>query len=280
MHKILNQNCSVLILTKNEELDLPKCLASVAWSNDILIIDSESTDKTKIIAKNFGARFIANKFEGYSRQRNFGLSQKFINKWLLILDADEIVTNELHKEIIDFINHDTISSAARIRRRDIWMGTWLKHSQISPYFIRLVIPDKAKYERDINEVINIEGKISELSKPLDHFPFSKGIEHWIEKHKIYAKMEAKIIYGGNLNEYSFKKAFFNPDFNERRLNQKKIFYNMPLRPVIKFFYMSIVRRSFMDGINGVRYTVLQCIYEYFIDMYVAEHKYNNRKIKQ
>jgi glycosyltransferase involved in cell wall biosynthesis len=262
---------SVLIITKNEEQDLPDCLKSVAWSDDIHVLDSMSTDKTYKIAENFGAKVTPRTFDGYASQRNFGLKLPFKNQWLMILDADERITPSLASELRDFAKSALENVAgARMRRRDIWWGRWLKHAQISPFYVRLVRVGRAHYEREINEVLVVDGDIVELTQPFLHYPFSKGIDHWISKHNSYSRMEAEVVAKGLFIKPNWKIALFGSDFGERRIHQKAIFYGLPARPFIKFIYMLIVRRAFLDGWPGVRYAILQAIYEYFIVLKTKE----------
>jgi glycosyltransferase involved in cell wall biosynthesis len=262
---------SVLILTKNESLDLPGCLASVSWCDDVHVLDSGSTDDTEAIALAHQAHFSVRPFDGYASQRNAGLALPFKYPWVLIVDADERIPQSLAEEMGRFVatvpNH---VCGARMRRRDIWWGTWLKHAQISPFFIRLVRVGRAHYEREINEVMVVDGDVSDLSEPFDHFPFSKGLDHWIQKHNVYSKMEAEVIASGSRGAPSIRKALFDPDFNNRRAHQKGLFYKLPLRPFIKLVYMLIVRRAFLDGVAGMRYACLQAIYEYFIVLKTEE----------
>jgi glycosyltransferase involved in cell wall biosynthesis len=262
---------SVLILTKNEQQDLPGCLTSVAWSDDIHVLDSESTDETVNIAKNFGAKITVRPFDGYASQRNFGLQLPFKNSWLLILDADERIPAALAAEMRDFVGAASSSvAAARMQRRDFWSGRWLKHAQISPFYVRLVRVGRAHYEREINEVLVIDGDIADLVQPFDHYPFSKGIKHWISKHNTYSCMEAELIVSGALIKPSWRVALFGTDFNERRVHQKAIFYALPARPLLKLIYMLLVRRALLDGWPGIRYAILQAIYEYFIVLKTKE----------
>ncbi|HET8869069.1 MAG TPA: glycosyltransferase family 2 protein, partial [Aquabacterium sp.] len=144
----MNPKVSVLILTKNEEQDLPGCLQSVAWSDDVHVLDSGSTDRTQEIARQFGATVTERPFDGYARQRNFGLKLPFKHEWVFILDADERVPEPLVQELSRFVSSvPATTAAARIRRRDIWWGRWLKHAQISPFYIRLARVGKTHYER-------------------------------------------------------------------------------------------------------------------------------------
>jgi hypothetical protein len=161
-------------------------------------------------------------------------------------------------------------AGGRLRRRDIWWGRWLKHAQISPFFIRLVRVGRARYEREINEVLRVDGDIVDLREPFDHFPFSKGLDHWLAKHNVYSRMEAELIAHGGAVVCSWRTALLGADFNERRVHQKALFYRMPARPLVKFLYMVVWRRALLDGWPGVRYAILQSIYEYMIVLKVRE----------
>ncbi len=267
---------SVLILTRNEAQDLPGALASVAWSNDIHVLDSHSTDATVAIAQAAGAHVHQRTFDDYAAQRNFGLALPFANPWLLILDADERPTPELVQEIRTVVDDlswraDTTLSGFRLRRRDFLFNTWLKHAQLSPYYIRLVRPRRVRYTREINEVLEVQGPIADLHQPLDHFPFAKGIAHWISKHNRYSTMEARLIHSQQgLTNPSLRTALRDPDFHTRRLHQKAIFYKLPGRPLIKLFYMLLIRGAILDGYAGFTYALLQSIYEYLIVLKTRE----------
>jgi glycosyltransferase involved in cell wall biosynthesis len=258
---------SVLILTKNEEQDLPGCLESVAWSDDVHVFDSMSTDRTAEIARNAGANFAQRAFDGYSSQKNAALDGlPFKHEWIFLLDADERPTKELALEMQQIVvSADAEVSGFRLRRRDFFEETWLKHAQISPFYIRLVRRGKARFTREINEVLEVDGKIRELEAPLDHFPFSKGIAHWVAKHNTYSTMEAEVVVRGlSQSEASWKKALTSKDFHERRRAQKAIFYKMPARPLIKWLYMMFARGAILDGRAGIAYANLQAMYEYMI----------------
>lgn len=259
---------SILILTKNEEQDLPGCLASVSWSDDIHVFDSFSTDQTVTIAKNAGAIVTQRVFDGYASQRNAalkGLDYKY--PWVLILDADERIPSNLMKIMKDKIHTATNdTNGFRIRRKDYLFNTWLKYSQISPYYIRLVRKGKASYHREINEVLMVEGNVEEINGYFDHYPFSKGFKHWLDKHNQYSSMEAQRWLEEQIGgeQFSIKRALFNKDFSNKRYHQKGVFYKLPGRPIIKWVYMVFIRRAFLDGKAGLTYATLQAIYEYFI----------------
>ncbi|RYY53772.1 MAG: glycosyltransferase family 2 protein [Chitinophagaceae bacterium] len=266
---------SVLILTKNEQQDLPGCLASVTgWCDDIHLYDSFSDDRTVEIANAAGAKVTQRKFDNWSAHQNWGLANiPFKYPWVLYIDADERVSESLKIELLKF-NPDAEGHVAyELQRRDFaWNGRWLKHAQISPFYLRLFRPDKMRYERLVNPLSIPDGTTGRIGGYLDHYPFSKGMRYWLQRHLGYADMEAQMRLddmSGNTS-FSLWKALFSRDFTEKRFHQKGIFYKMPMRPAIKWVYMVIFRRAFLDGKAGVTYSTLQSIYEYFIVLKTRE----------
>ena len=137
---------SVLILTKNEEQDLPSCLASVKWCDDVHVYDSFSDDSTVEIARSAGAKVTQRKFDNWSAHQNWGLANiSFKYPWVLYIDADERVSQSLYNALMAFNPDSKEAVAYNILRRDFaWNGTWLKHAQISPYYMRLFRPEKMR----------------------------------------------------------------------------------------------------------------------------------------
>ena len=258
---------SVLILTKNEEQDLPGCLSSIAWSDDIHVFDSESTDRTQEIAQAHGAHVSSRPFDGYAQQRNAALQVPFRHPWVLVLDADERPTPALSAEMQTAVRSAPETVAGfRMRRRDYLWGTWLKHAQLTPYYVRLLRPERVHYTRDINETLEVKGAIAELAAPLDHLAFSKGISHWVAKHNTYSTKEAELLASGAaVRAASWQKALLAPDFSERRIAQKALFYELPGRPLIKWLYMMFIRGAVLDGRAGITYATLHSFYEYLIE---------------
>lgn len=257
---------SVLILTKNEAQDLPGCLLSVSFSDDIHVLDSESTDNTAAIAQAAGAHVTVRAFDGYARQRNAGLALPFRHPWVLVLDADERPTPELVDEMLHAVSVvDGSTHAFRIRRHDFLWGRWLQHAQITPLYLRLFRVGHVRYTRDINEIAEVDGVIRDLTAPLNHYPFSKGITHWIAKHNSYSTREAELFLDGSAtSDASLRDALFAKDLHQRRRAQKAIFYRLPGRPLIKWCAMMFLRGAVLDGMPGITYATLQSIYEYFI----------------
>ena len=265
---------SVLILTKNEEQDLLGCLQSVAWSNDIVIYDSYSTDRTQEIAATAGGRIIERPFDNWASHQNWGLRNiSFRNPWVFYIDADERLTPDAASELQAIAsNPDPNFVAYRIRRRDFFQGRHLLRVQSSPWYIRFFRPEFVHYERLVNPITVVDGPIGDLQHPLDHYPFSKGLSHWIARHNSYSSFEAQQILQNRASQepFSLPAAFFERDFNRRRFHQKELFYRLPARPLIKFLLLYVLKRGFLDGRPGFTYALLQSIYEAMIVLKVQE----------
>ncbi len=264
---------SILILTKNEQANLPACLASVGWSDDVVVYDSLSGDDTVAIAKGRGARVVQRAFDNWAAHQNWALQNiDFKYRWVFYIDADERMTAQLHERVLQIVQSAEDHAAFRVQRRDFFMGTWLRHVQTSPFYLRLFRPDKMRYERLVNPISIADGPVGKVEGYLDHFPFSKGVSHWLERHNSYSSLEARQIVENRRAhaEFSVRKAFMCNDFHERRFHQKELFYRLPLRPVVKFMLLYFGKRGFLDGRAGLTYALLQSIYEYMITLKVRE----------
>jgi glycosyltransferase involved in cell wall biosynthesis len=271
---------SILILTKNEEQDLPGCLESVAWSDDIHVYDSYSTDGTVDIALAFGAHVTQRVFDNWSAHQNWGLKNiPFKHSWVFYIDADERMTPELVREANRVVAQAEHFVAFRMRRRDFMGDTWLKHVQPQPFSLRLFRSSKMHYERLVNPIPLPDGPVGWVDGYLDHLPFSKGITHWFNRHNSYSTLEAQqiLINRSTNTTFSLRKAFLAPDFHERRFHQKELFYRAPARPLLKFILLYFLRCGFLDGYAGFTYATLQSFYEYMIvlkthELITATHK--------
>jgi glycosyltransferase involved in cell wall biosynthesis len=274
---------SVLILTKNEQSDLPGCLDSVAWCDDIHVLDSGSTDDTCAIAQARGAHVIVKTYPDSTRSfggdeaahRNWSLRNiPFKYEWLLLLDADERVTPSLRNAMQTRVAAPGAYAAFQVQRRDFFMDTWLKHAQNTPFYLRLFRPERMRFERLVKPLSIVDGAVGSVDGYLDHYPFSKGIAQWISRHNAYSTLEASQILNARRShsKFSLRKAFVAPDFHERRFHQKEIFYRMPMRPLIKFMFLYVYKRGFLDGRAGTTYALLQAMYDYMIVIKVRELK--------
>ncbi len=263
---------SVLILTLDEEVNLPRCLNSLKWCNDVVILDSGSSDATPKIANDWGARVVERPFNNYAAQRNFGLKEiVYQNPWVLMVDADEEVTPELVEEMGQSLaGCGEKTTLFRMRRKDHFLGKWIKRSSGYPtWFGRLVRPDQVRVEREINEEFVTDGQIGFLQNHLNHYPFNKGFASWIEKHNRYSTMEAKLMSDGGLEKPTLAD-FFGSDPTKRRRAIKGIVYRLPFRPLWMFLALYIVRGGFLDGRAGFIFCSLRSYYEFMINCKVSE----------
>lgn len=264
---------SVLVLTKNEQQDLPGCLASVAWSDDVHVLDSMSTDRTVEIARDLGAKVIQREFDNWAAHQNWALANvPFRHPWVFYIDADERVTPELQDAMMAAAETPGDAVAFKLQRRDFLLSTWLRHVQASAFYVRLFRPEKMHYERLVNPVSIPNGPTGTVSGYLDHYPFSKGMAYWIERHNAYSTLEARqiLLNRRSETEFSVMAALAEKDFHKRRYHQKELFYRLPARPFAKFLLLYFVKRGFLDGGAGLTYSVLQSIYEYFIVLKTRE----------
>jgi len=283
---------SVLILTHNEEHDLPGCLKALYWCDDLIVYDSYSTDRTEFIAKSFGARIIRRPGQDLSISfggdeafhRNWALRQiPFQYPWLLVLDADERLSTNAYYEIqhllsTNFSDQPELSTvppvAYQLRRRDFFHTRQLKHVQVTPWYIRLFRPEFVHYERLVNPVTVVTGPVATIHGYINHYPFSKGLSHWLERHNIYSTLEAIELSSSNmdLKFITIYQAAFSSSFSQRRFCQKKLFCSLPYRPVVKFVWLYFLKRGFLDGRPGLIYALLQAIYEFYIVLKIQEMK--------
>lgn len=269
---------SVLILTLNEERNIEACLESVAWCDDVVVLDSFSTDRTVEIARGRGARVEQRNFDNYAAQRNFGLQDiRYRHPWVLMLDADERVTPELRAEMLAAVTAAPADAAMFLmRRRDHLYGRWIRRSGGYPtWFGRLVRVGRVRVERPINEEYHADGKVLRLQEHLDHFPFNKGFGEWIAKHERYATMEAKLRLERR-GERLPLGALFSADPLRRRKAQKALAYALPGRPLLMFLALYVLRGGFLEGRAGYTFCRLRAGYEFKIDAKYRELRRRER----
>jgi glycosyltransferase involved in cell wall biosynthesis len=262
---------SILILTLNEEVVLPRCLDSVKWSDDIVVFDSFSSDKTIEIAKSRNARVFQKKFEGYASQRNAALAVEFKNPWVLMVDADEQVPENLRQEACSAVESASEDMALfRMRRKDFFMGRWIKHSSGYPtWFGRLLRAGRVRVDREINEEYHATGEAGFLRAHLHHYPFTKGIQFWVERHNRYSSMEATALSTETRRPIAYSDLLAKDPAIRRKVG-KQILYRLPLRPVLVPAYLFLFRGGFLDGPPGIYFSLLRAVYEYMIALKMKE----------
>ncbi len=270
---------SVVILTLNEEKNLPTCLQSVSWCDDIVVFDSFSTDNTVTMATQAGARLFERGFDNYAAQRNAAIHNvQYKHPWILMIDADECVSPALKVEIETVLATESEGiTLYRMRRKDMFLGRWLQHSSGYPtWFGRLFRPDQVRVERHINEEFHTDGDIGYLNEHLIHRPFNKGLGYWFERHNRYAAMEARTLAREKTETLSLQRLF-HPDPVIRRQSFKQWAYRLPGRPFLIFCYLYFVRRGFLDGQAGLTFCKLRQIYESMIDAMLRVHHTNGKR---
>jgi glycosyltransferase involved in cell wall biosynthesis len=264
---------SVLILTLDEAANLGDCLASVSWCDDVVVLDSFSTDATVQLGASMGARVQQRAFDNYAAQRNFGLQEiQYRNPWVLMLDADERMTAELREEL-ERVLAETPDEVALylVRRRDHLFGRWIKRCSGYPtWFGRVARLGKVWVERPINEEFHTSGSTQRLQGHLDHYPFNKGFAAWIDKHNRYSTMEASLMFEGGRR--ASLRGLFSKDQLEKRKHLKAFVYALPGRPLIMFVALYVLKGGFLDGRAGLTYSLLRAWYEYMIDCKYGELK--------
>lgn len=262
---------SVLILTHNEAVNISDCMDKVNFSDDIVVLDSFSTDQTQVLVNSSKARLIQRPFDNYAAQRNYGLSLDFKYDWILMVDADERITPGLKKEIENLIQiKDNPVTLYRVRRKDFFMNKWIKHSSGYPtWFGRLFKKGCVRVEREINEEYYTEGKVGFLKEHMDHYPFNKGLNYWFERHNKYSEMEAIKLKEENLKALKMSN-FFHNDPMVRRKVFKSFAYRLPLRPLLTFIFLYVFKLGILDGLPGFHYSVMRSFYEYQIELKMKE----------
>jgi glycosyltransferase involved in cell wall biosynthesis len=264
---------SVLILTRNEERNLLRCLESVKWSDDVLVLDSYSTDRTVEIAKSAGARVIQRTFDDFAGQRNFGLRDGCLrHEWVLHLDADEVVTRALSDELRQ-VGQSGERDAYRLASRLMFRGTWLRHAGMYPtYQVRFGRKDCLSFVQvghGQRETTPLE-RVGTLAQPLLHYSYSKGLDDWFARHNRYAAAEARQAFRERDERLLNWRGLFAGDPVRKRRALKQLASRMPFRPTLRFMYMYVLRGGWRDGAAGFTYCRLLALYEYMIVLKLRE----------
>lgn len=267
---------SIYILTYNEELDIAACIESAQASDDIIVVDSVSSDRTVEIASRYPVRVVQHKFESHGRQRTWMLeSIPTKHEWVYILEADERMTKELFTECLEAIQNPEYVGYY-VAERVMFMNRWIRRSTQYPrYQLRLFRYDKVwftDYGHTEREVCN--GTTGFLKETYPHYTCSKGLSRWIEKHNRYSTDEAietlRQLEQGKLN---LRNLFFGSSEVERRRALKDLSLRLPFRPLVRFFYMYFLLGGCLDGKAGFVWCTLQTFYEYLILLKVWELKH-------
>lgn len=268
----MNPGVSILVLTLNEASNISTCLESVSLFDDVVVLDSHSSDATCEIARSRGAKVVQRRFDNWAAHQNWAMENiTFQNDWVFYLDADERMTPELQAEILAISKDRSRREVAYYcGRRNYFMGKWIRHAMPPGMIMRFFRPECVRFERLVNPVPVIDGTHGYLSEMFDHYNFSKGLTEWFDKHNRYSLFEAmegmKILdrVRPGVSDLLSRDRF------RRRKALKDLSFRIPLRPAVKFLWMYVLKLGFLDGRAGFTYCRLQAIYEYMIVVKMQE----------
>lgn len=262
---------SVLVPIKNEAATLERCLRSVAWADEIIVVDSNSTDGSQAIAERLGAKVVQFQFNGvWPKKRNWALANiPFKHEWVFVFDADEVMPEGAAEEFRRIATGDDQGcNGFWINRRFMFMGRWLKHAYFPNWNMRLFRHKVTRYERltegntssgdnEVHEPVLVEGRTGFLKVQMDHYAFP-SVDVFVEKHNRYSNWEAHVALDGHLNASPALKS--GEDFNLRR-RLKRLSMRLPFRPLLRFLYVYVWQRGFLDGLPGYYFARMHGVYE-------------------
>lgn len=257
---------SVMIFTLDEEIHLPSCLAALDWCDDIIVVDSFSSDRTERICREHGVRFFQHRFEGFGSQRNWALDHtEPRHDWILILDADERATPELARELArKAVSSPDDVGAYRIRRRFHLWGRWLRWSSLYPtWVVRFVHRDRVRYvDRGHAETQRVRGSIGDLDHDLIDENL-KDLDAWFERQNRYASRDAEYeLRGGDVDW----RGLVGTDALRRRASLKQLAARLPGRPIAYFLYSYVWRLGFLDGRDGLTFCLMKATYQRMVQI--------------
>ena len=263
---------SFLIPIKNEAGNLPRCLESIAWADDVFVVDSASTDASQRIAQEHGAKVVQFDFNGiWPKKKNWALENlPFKYEWVFILDADEVLPPEAEAEF-RAIAADPVHPVDGywINRRFMFMGKWLKHAYYPNWNLRLFRHRLGRYEQltnvntqsgdnEVHEHVIVQGKTGFLKSEMDHYAFP-SVDVFVEKHNRYSNWESRVALDRYLHDSESQLQKSNVGIR-RRL--KQLSHRLPCREWLRFCYVYFWQRGFLDGREGYYFARLHGFYEF------------------
>jgi len=262
---------SIIVPVRQEAANLPRCLDSVKWADEIFVVDSQSTDETAQLAEVRGAQVVQFNFNGtWPKKKNWALENlPFRNEWVFILDADEVLPPEAKEEFAQAIANAGETAGYWINRRFMFMGKWLRHSYYPNWNLRLFRHSLGRYEKltdantrsgdnEVHEHVIVQGPTGRLRVEMDHYAFP-SVEVFVEKHNRYSNWEARVSADRQL---SGSAARISSGHVERRRKLKQLSQRLPFRPLLRFLYIYVWQKGFLDGPEGYYFARLHAVYEF------------------
>lgn len=239
--RITSNELSAVIITHNEEDNIRDCLESIRWTDEIIVLDSDSDDRTAEICEEHDVRFYNESWKGFSHQKNSAIA-KATKDWILCLDADERVTPELRKEIEGTLKSPDPKDGYFIPRKSFFLGRWIRYCGWYPgYNLRLFKKGKGLFRiREVHEAIDLNGSTGHLKNPFEHDTY-KTISDYIQRLDRYSTLAAKELSKDN-RTYGI--------------------HHIILRPLYTFINMYIMRGGFLEGYYGFMLSVLYSFYAF------------------
>jgi glycosyltransferase involved in cell wall biosynthesis len=267
-----------IILTFNEEVNIRPCLKGLRRLDDIIIVDSGSTDGTLDLAREVrpDVRIFEHPFKDFGEQRNWALDHTGPrHEWLLFVDADEYATPEIIAEIESFVADPAGKVGGFIAGKNYFLGRWLKHTMMYPsYQLRLLKHGAVRFQKEGHGQREVtDGALHYLRESWRHEPFSKGTSEWIARHNRYSTEEAGLL-ARLRSEPIVWTDLFNADPILRRRELKRAGARMPLRPLVHFLYRYLLRGGFLDGYPGLLYCLLLASNDLHVSCKIAQERYD------
>ncbi|XZE55515.1 glycosyltransferase family 2 protein [Planctomycetaceae bacterium SH139] len=267
---------TVVVLTFNEEVNLPACLDSLRGRvDDVHVLDSGSSDRTLEIANSYHVPVHHNPFAGFGQQRNWAIDHiDHAHPWTLHLDADERLTTELVAELTELLAANPPEAGFYVPNKLIFGDKWLRYSSGYPiYQVRLFHRQRLRFEDHGHGQREVtEGKLRYLQEPYLHEAYNKGLDDWFAKHAKYARAEAELLFANNLPMLDCFRKLVSGGSVERRRALKSLAYRLPFRPNLRMFYSLVVKQGIRDGRSGIAYARLLAAYESMIDAHLSRLK--------
>jgi glycosyltransferase involved in cell wall biosynthesis len=267
---------SVVVLTRDEEVNISRCLASVGWADQVVVLDSGSTDDTVPIARSLGAEIVEQPWLGFSDQREFALRLPGLrHHWIYFVDADQWVSPQLASEIADRLQAPTCAAFAH-RFRLVFQGTWIRHCgwYSNSWNVQLMDRRYAKYDGSLlGERVRVDGTTQRLHNDVVDDDL-KGLASWLHKHIRYAQLETD-RRGQPPRLLARVRAVRDRDDVRplfRAVLKDVIFPSVPAKPFSLFCYMYVARRGFLEGAAGLRFCLFLSWYEITVAALRSEKK--------